>query len=242
MDKMQKSAFQTSSKVLLKELKGLITNPLEGFHMIKYDEKFLYEWEIGVFGPPKTLYEGGYFPVKIRFPKDYPYKPPIVRFTTPMFHPNVYADGAVCISILHSPVNDPMSGELASERWSPSQSVRSVLLSIVSLLNEPNTSSPANVDASVLYGRYKRCTEKKKAAHKYAVIIKQQVEESRKLAIEKGIEPPVTIDDYVSQRRSSSSSSWNQSMQSSVDEDDEPFYNDDDSEADISIPLDTSMN
>ena len=79
MDKMQKSAFQTSSKVLLKELKGLITNPLEGFHvraefvyffqfdvkMIKYDEKFLYEWEIGVFGPPKTLYEGGYFPVKI---------------------------------------------------------------------------------------------------------------------------------------------------------------------------------
>ncbi|CBY40928.1 unnamed protein product [Oikopleura dioica] len=240
---MQKSfSTSTSSKVLLKELKGLIQNPLEGFHMIKYDEKCLFEWEIGVFGPPKTIYEGGFFPVKIRFPKEYPFRPPHVRFTTPMFHPNVYADGAVCISILHSPINDPMSGELASERWSPSQSVRSVLLSIVSLLNEPNCMSPANIDASVLYTRYKKCTDKKKATHKYAIIIKAQVEESRKLAIEKGIDPPTTIDEYVSQRRSSSCSSWNQTMQSSVDEDEELFYNDDESDVDISIPLDTSLN
>lgn len=81
--------------------------------MIKYDEKCLYEWEIGVFGPPKTIYEGGFFPLIIvlppqspwslfrfqRFPKDYPYRPPHVRFTSPMFHPNVYADGAVRSSL-----------------------------------------------------------------------------------------------------------------------------------------------
>jgi len=74
------------------------------------------------------------------------------------------------------------------------------------------------------------------------MIIKTQVEESRKMAIEKGIEPPTTIDEYVSQRRSSSCSSWNQTMQSSVDEDEELFYNDDESDADISIPMDTSLN
>ena len=63
----------------------------------------------------------------------------------------VYPDGRVCISILHPPGEDEMSGEDASERWLPTQSVSSVLLSVLSLLADPNTSSPANVDASVCY-------------------------------------------------------------------------------------------
>ena len=61
----------------------------------------------------------------------------------------VYPDGRVCISILHSPVADEMSGELPQERWLPTQNPTTVMLSVISMLNDPNFSSPANVDASV---------------------------------------------------------------------------------------------
>ena len=72
------------------------------------------------------------------------------QFTRPVYHPNIYADGKLCISILHSPGHDEMSGETAGERWSPVQRVESVLLSIVSLLDDAECSSPANVDAGVM--------------------------------------------------------------------------------------------
>ena len=79
------------------------------------------------------------------FPKDYPLSPPVMKFTTEMYHPNsrifiiiltilVYPDGTVCISILHAPGNDPNGYEHASERWSPVQSVEKILLSVVSML------------------------------------------------------------------------------------------------------------
>ena len=68
-----------------------------------------------------------------------------------MWHPNVYTDGRLCISILHAPGDDIMSGESAGERWSPAQRVESVLISILSLLDDPEISSPANVDASVMF-------------------------------------------------------------------------------------------
>ena len=84
------------------------------------------------------------------FPNNYPYKPPDFRFLKPLYHPNVYPDGRLCISILHQPGEDEMSGETAAERWSPVQSVESVLISILSLLDDAETSSPANVDASVM--------------------------------------------------------------------------------------------
>ncbi|ONL99406.1 ubiquitin carrier protein 7 [Zea mays] len=53
------------------------------------------------------------------FPQNYPNSPPSVRFTSEMWHPNVYPDGWVCISILHPPSEDPNGYELASERWTP---------------------------------------------------------------------------------------------------------------------------
>jgi ubiquitin-protein ligase len=67
----------------------------------------------------------------------------ILRHSVPLVHRN----GEVCISILHPPTEDPQSGEHPSERWNPTQNVRTILMSIISLLNEPNCSSPANVDA-----------------------------------------------------------------------------------------------
>jgi ubiquitin-conjugating enzyme E2 G2 len=70
-----------------------------------------------------------------------------MKFTSPMYHPNVYANGEVCISILHAPGDDPNMYESVSERWSPVQSVEKILLSVVSMLAEPNDESGANIDA-----------------------------------------------------------------------------------------------
>ena len=61
----------------------------------------------------------------------------------------VYEDGKVCISILHPPGNDTMSDETADERWRPILGVEAVLLSVISMMNDPNINSPANIDASV---------------------------------------------------------------------------------------------
>ena len=99
-------------------------------------------------GPEDSLYEGGYFKTQIRFPDDYPNSPPEMKFVCPMWHPNIYADGKVCISILHAPGEDTMSGETADERWRPILGVEAILVSVISMLNDPNISSPANIEAS----------------------------------------------------------------------------------------------
>ena len=74
-----------------------------------------------------------------------------MRFISKIFHPNIYPDGRVCISILHAPGDDPLGYERSSERWSPVQSVEKVLLSVMSMLAEPNCESPANVDAAKMW-------------------------------------------------------------------------------------------
>ncbi|KAH1220372.1 Ubiquitin-conjugating enzyme E2 7 [Glycine max] len=63
--------------------------------------------------------EGGFFNAIMSFPSNYPNSPPSVKFTSEIWHPNVYPDGRVCISILHPPGEDPNGYELASERWTP---------------------------------------------------------------------------------------------------------------------------
>lgn len=119
-------------------------------------------------GPEGTPYEGGVFSAELIFPRDYPMNPPKMKFTCELFHPNgityscikirfhliseifsVYRDGRVCISILHAPGDDPLGYETSAERWSPVQSVEKILLSVVSMLAEPNPESGADVDASV---------------------------------------------------------------------------------------------
>ncbi|KAF7185674.1 Ubiquitin-conjugating enzyme E2-34 kDa [Pseudocercospora fuligena] len=110
----------------------------------------IYQWSVALIVlNPDSLYYGGYYKAKMNFPKNYPYEPPTFQFDRPLWHPNIYTDGTLCISILHQPGDDLMSGEMAGERWSPVQRVESVLISILSLLDDAECSSPANVDAGV---------------------------------------------------------------------------------------------
>ncbi|XP_075943962.1 cell division cycle 34 homolog a [Anarhichas minor] len=183
----------SSQKALMLEMKSLQDEPVEGFKITLVDESDMYNWEVAIFGPPNTHYEGGYFKARIKFPVDYPYSPPAFRFLTKMWHPNIYENGDVCISILHPPVDDPQSGELPSERWNPTQNVRTILLSVISLLNEPNTFSPANVDASVMYRKWR---DSKGKDREYIEIIRKQVVATKAEAERDGVKVPITLDEY----------------------------------------------
>lgn len=135
----------------MKEYKELMVNPPDGIVAGPVSEDNLYEWEAVIEGPSGTVYEGGLFIARLNFPKDYPLSPPTMRFVSDIYHPNVYPDGNVCISILHPPGDDPNMYEHASERWSPVQSVEKVLISVMSMLAEPNDESGANIDASKMW-------------------------------------------------------------------------------------------
>jgi len=133
---------------LAKELKELHKNPVEGFKVELANDENLFDWNVWIQGPPGTEYEGGIFQAKMTFPDEYPNAPPKMKFVSDFWHPNVYPDGTVCISILHTP--DPMNQqEREEETWRPIQTVESVLVSVCSMVSDPNFSSPANVDASV---------------------------------------------------------------------------------------------
>src|ERR1700759_5169455 len=90
-----------------------------------------------IIGPADTPFEDGTFRLVMQFEEAYPNKPPGVKFVSDMFHPNVYGTGELCLDIFF------FKGNAAYE-------VAAILTSIQSLLNDPNTSSPANVEASNL--------------------------------------------------------------------------------------------
>lgn len=83
------------------------------------------------------------------------------RALTLLLQITVYPSGLVCISILHPPGDDPNHYEHASERWSPIQSVEKILISVMSMLAEPNDESPANVEAAKMWRERRSDYEKK---------------------------------------------------------------------------------
>ncbi|CAG2109532.1 unnamed protein product [Medioppia subpectinata] len=137
-----------SSLILRKQLNDLKKTPVDGFSAGLVDENNLYKWEVMIVGPPDTLYEGGMFRAELDFPQNFPQRPPKMRFTTEIWHPNIFKSGEVCISILHQPGEDTYGNEKACERWTPVHTVETILLSVISMLSDPNDSSPANVDAA----------------------------------------------------------------------------------------------
>lgn len=100
-------------------------------------------------GPAAVISEGGFFKCHLNFPKEYPHRPPKMKFLTEIWHPNIDKVGNVCISILHEPGDDRFGYEKAAERWLPVHTVETILISVISMLADPNFESPANVDAAV---------------------------------------------------------------------------------------------
>ncbi|KAK3378542.1 ubiquitin-conjugating enzyme/RWD-like protein [Podospora didyma] len=148
---MSRSAAPTGAKQrLMSEMKALRKEKWINFE--DDDSANLLKWRFALMViNSDSAFNGGYFRAEMVFSDDYPYQPPQFRFLIPIVHPNIYPDGHLCISILHKPGEDLMSGEQASERWSPLQGAESVLRSVLLLLDDPEISSPANVDAGVMY-------------------------------------------------------------------------------------------
>ena len=145
-----KTAF--SSLRLAKELKALQKNPDLGFSVGLKNEDNLYVWNICLEGPPDSIYSRGYYNAELTFPQTYPNDPPTMRFKTTMWHPNIYPDGNVCISILHpSGVDQFNPEEKCIEKWRPILGVEAILISVLSMLEDPNLSSPANTMAAKQY-------------------------------------------------------------------------------------------
>jgi len=145
-------------KRLQTELKQMVQEP-NSLYSVYPVKGSLYNWDVIMIGPPDTIFEGAIIKALLTFPLDYPCGVPQFRLLTNFYHPNVYIDGRVCISILHEGV-DEYGYESISERWGPSHSVNTILISILSLLSSPNFDSPANVDASNMwkhnYDEYKK--------------------------------------------------------------------------------------
>jgi ubiquitin-protein ligase len=131
---------------LSREYQKLIEEPIDNVNF-NVNQNNLLKWEFTIFGPHESPYEGGIYNGTIVFPASYPAQPPVVQFTSKLFHPNVYPDGKLCISILHEG-NDLTGYEHEIERWRPIQNIRTIFLSIISLLNDPNPDSAANIDAA----------------------------------------------------------------------------------------------
>lgn len=103
-------------------------------------------WQAYLLGPVDTPYEGQQYELLITFKGiDYPDKPPRVIFNKPIpFHANVYAsNGQICIDILRPAAEDGA--------WSAVLKIGDILASLVSMLNNPNTASPANPEAGRAY-------------------------------------------------------------------------------------------
>lgn len=102
----------------------------------------IFHWQATLMGPGESPFEGGVFFLDINFPSDYPYKPPRVTFSTKIYHPNINSSGGICLDIL-------------KDQWSPALTISKVLISICSLLDDPNPDDPLVPSIAELYKRDK---------------------------------------------------------------------------------------
>lgn len=144
---MSTNERKRSRAFILNDLKLIESNNNNEYFSVGLIDDDIHHWEVVIFGPKETPFESGIFRAEMRFPIQYPEEPPTFKFITPMWHPNIDKEGNVCISILHKSGNDDFGYEDLNERWMPVRSAESVIMSIVCLLDSPNSESSANQDA-----------------------------------------------------------------------------------------------
>jgi len=128
IQKYNSPALTSSAKRIQKELAEISLDPPCNCSAGPKGDN-LYEWSSTIMGPAGSPYAGGVFFLDIHFPQEYPFKPPKVVYRTKIYHCNINSSGAICLDIL-------------KDNWSPALTISKVLLSICSLLTDPNPLDP----------------------------------------------------------------------------------------------------
>uniref|UniRef100_A0A7S3QZB0 UBC core domain-containing protein n=2 Tax=Dunaliella tertiolecta TaxID=3047 RepID=A0A7S3QZB0_DUNTE len=147
-----------ASKRIMKELADLQRDPPPNCSAGPSDSNDMFHWQATIMGPTDSPFASGVFFISIHFPPDYPFKPPKVQFQTKVYHPNINANGSICLDIL-------------KDQWSPALTVSKVLLSICSLLTDPNPDDPLVPEIANLMKRDKNLYESnaREFTRKYAM-------------------------------------------------------------------------
>ena len=160
------------NKRLLKDVADVLKNPLvsDGIYYC-HDEENAYKGYALIIGPDNCIYRYGYYFFNFHFPHDYPYSPPKVEYLTndgnTRFNPNLYRNGKVCISILNT---------WKGEQWTSCQTIRSVLLSLISLFhNKPLLNEPGITEKNKYFKRYNKIIEYKNFKIAILKVLKQEL-------------------------------------------------------------------
>nr|CCA18612.1 ubiquitinconjugating enzyme E2 putative [Albugo laibachii Nc14]CCA20568.1 unnamed protein product [Albugo laibachii Nc14] len=144
-------------KRIQKELKDLMNDPPSNCSAGTSGDD-LYQWVASIIGPDNSPYAGGVYSLTIFFPVDYPFKPPKISFKTKIYHCNINGNGGICLDIL-------------KDQWSPALTISKVLLSICSLLTDPNPDDPLVPEIAQLYKTDRRLHDEtaRQFCYKYAM-------------------------------------------------------------------------
>jgi ubiquitin-conjugating enzyme E2 Z len=160
-------ANKKSTKRISKDIKDIINNEVlreQDKIFCIFNDNDIYDVNALIVGPEDTPYQGGFFFFKLRFPDDYPRKPPTAKMQTlssgVRFNPNLYEEGKVCLSIL---------GTWQGPSWTVCMSMTTVLTSIQSLMSDmPYRNEPGHdKDSDILCHQYNDCVN----YHNYRVAI-----------------------------------------------------------------------
>ena len=130
--------MSSTKRRILKELQDLTNETGDNITASLIDDDNIYKWSATISGPSESPYEGGIFSLDINLPENYPIRPPQIIFKTKIFHPNINSSGSICLDILKS-------------QWSPALTIHKTLLSISSLLTDPNPDDPLDATAGKLF-------------------------------------------------------------------------------------------
>jgi ubiquitin-conjugating enzyme E2 D/E len=132
----------SSTKRLKKEYENILSYNCSNISANPIDIDNLLEWTATIIGPKDTPYENGKFILEIKFPLEYPFRPPKIKFITTIYHPNINSKGDICLDFLR-------------DQWTSALTIRTVLLSICSILGDPNTDDPLVPEIANLYKKDK---------------------------------------------------------------------------------------
>ena len=130
-------------RFITKYLKDIGADPCDNIMSAGPVSDDLFNWHASIMGPSDTPYEGGVFWLDLKFPQEFPFRPPKVRFKTKVYHCNINDKGGISLDLL-------------MDNWSPALTAEKLLLSICSLLADPNPDDPLAIDIAKLYKSNKK--------------------------------------------------------------------------------------